>query len=318
MPNRESFLDLDNKYRFVQFQLWRNCPLTCDFCYNKGIKNTNKIWSLNEIIKKLNDPIISKFNHIGLIGGEIFGKELSDTHVKELFYKLIDIINDKIKSKSVDQVYITTALLYKDTSSLEEFIQYLISSQVVDKYLLCTSYDTIYRFKNENSVELWERNMWMIRDKYPELRVHTEAIITQDLIEKVLNNEFSVSDFQRKYNTKLNFIEVQCNSNCRTKEEFDKELPRFMPKRKDFLKFMHKISKDPAVNMKEFLNEALHSDLLYMEVHGYLYEFLGRRRFPTMMDAYYRRLGRNFFHVGYIDSDVRIEDDVKVFKELNL
>ena len=55
-----------------------------------------------------------------------------------------------------------------------------------------------------------------------------------------------------------------------------------------------------------------------MEVHGYLYEFLGRRRFPTMMDAYYRRLGRNFFHVGYIDSDVRIEDDVKVFKELNL
>lgn len=318
MPNRESFLDLDNKYRFVQFQLWRNCPLTCDFCYNKGIKSTNKIWSLNEIIKKFNDPIISKFNHIGLIGGEIFGKELSDTHVKELFYKLIDIINDKIKSKSVDQVYITTALLYKDTSSLEEFIQYLISSQVVDKYLLCTSYDTIYRFKNENSVELWERNMWMIRDKYPELRVHTEAIITQDLIEKVLNNEFSVSDFQRKYNTKLNFIEVQCNSNCRTKEEFDKELPRFMPKRKDFLKFMHKISKDPAVNMKEFLNEALHSDLLYMEVHGYLYEFLGRRRFPTMMDAYYRQLGRNFFHVGYIDSDVRIEDDVKVFKELNL
>ena len=307
-------LDLKSNSRFVQFQLWRNCNCNCDFCYNKGMKDTDQVWSLKAIIDKIQQPIVSKFNEIGLIGGEIFGMYLEDEQVDKLFYQLIDIIIKRIKTSTVNKVYITSALLYKDTSTLYKFLNYIKDSQVIDKFLLCTSYDTKYRFKNENSVRLWETNVEKIHKDFPEVNIHTETILTNDFIKKVLDDQFNIKQFETKYKTKLNFIEPQCNSNVDTKEQFNEQLPDFLPERKLFIKFLHKIWKENQTSITEFLNEQLHSDLLYLECNGYLYEFMGRRRFPTLMDSYYRTIGRKFYHLGYCDSDILIEQDVEAFK----
>lgn len=316
MTTEISRLSLGCPNRFVQFQLWRNCNVNCDFCYNKGLGNTDKLWAVKAVYEKMLEPVMTRFNEYGLIGGEIFGKELNDPEVRVGFYKIINLIIERIKLNIIDKVYITTSLIYKDRQSLVEFCEYLKYHDVESKFLICTSYDTIYRFKNENSEKLWSDNMDFLRKNYPKLPVHVESILTQDFIEKVLLNQFDIKAFEARYKTKLNFIEPQCNSNCLTKEEFDKQLPRFLPKRNDFLKFLAKCTKDKSIDIFEFLNEALHSDLLYMECNGYLYEFLGRRRFPTMMDAYYRKLGRNFYHLGYVDSDIKVEDDVKAYRDL--
>ena len=315
--SKEDSLDLRSKCRFVQFQLWRDCNCNCDFCYNKGLKDTNKVWSLNAIINKIKtDSIINKFNEIGFIGGETFGKQLDDPEVKNLFYVLMQLVVDRVNVGQIKKIYITTSLLYKNTDNLVEFIEFIKNKNILDKVLICTSYDTIYRFKNENSEELWRKNMSFLHNKYSDLAIHTETILTQDFIEKVLSGEFNILKFQKELKTKLNFIEPQCNSNCDTKEQFNRELPRFLPNRKDFIKFIRKVYSEGAINIDEFLNESLHSDLLYLECDGYLYEFLGRRRFPTLMDVYYRKIGRNFYHLGYADSDIKMEDDVQSFKEL--
>lgn len=315
--SKEQSLDLRSDCRFVQFQLWRDCSCNCDFCYNKGLKDTDKVWSLNAIINKIKtDSIIDHFNEIGFIGGETFGKQLDDPEVKRLFYVLMQLVIDRVNNGQIKKIYMTTSLMYKNTDSLIEFLEFIKRNHALDKLLICTSYDTIYRFKNENSEQLWKNNIMMLHQKYPELAIHTETILTQDFIEKVLNDQFDIIKFQQQYQTKLNFIEPQCNSNCSTKQQFNEQLPRFLPKRKDFIKFIKKVYSNGSLNVDEFLNESLHSDLLYLEHEGYLYEFLGRRRFPTLMDVYYRKIGRNFYHLGYADSDIKMEDDVKSFKEL--
>lgn len=313
--NDLSDLDLKSNSRFVQFQLWRNCNCNCDFCYNKGLKDGDQLAVLPAIYEKMQDPLIDHFNEIGLIGGELLGKQLDNDQARVWFYKILELIVHKIKNGKCNKVYITSALLFKDKQNLIDFLFYIKENGVIDRFLLCTSYDTIYRFKNEHSEQLWVDNMNWLHDFWPELKTHTETILTNDFISKVLDNEFNIKEFEQRYHTKQNFIIPQCNSNVETKELFIKQLPNFLPERAKFIKFMHKIWAENQTAMHEFLNEQLHSDLLYLECGGYLYEFWGRRRFPTLMDSYYRKLGRSFYHLGYADSPVKMEDDVRIFKD---
>lgn len=313
--NDLSDLDLKSNSRFVQFQLWRNCNCNCDFCYNKGLKDGDQLAVLPAIYEKMQDPLIDHFNEIGLIGGELLGKQLDNDQARTWFYKILDLIVHKIKNGKCNKVYITSALLFKDRQNLIDFLFYIKNNGVIDRFLLCTSYDTIYRFKNEHSEQLWISNMDWIHDFWPELKTHTETILTNDFICRVLINQFNIREFENRFNTKQNFIIPQCNSNVETKELFIKQLPNFLPERAKFIKFMHKIWAENQTSMHEFLNEQLHSDLLYLECNGYLYEFWGRRRFPTLMDSYYRKLGRSFYHLGYADSAVKMEDDVRIFKD---
>lgn len=306
-------LDLRSNCRFVQFQLWRDCPNNCDFCYNKSLINPDKLKILPQIIDKLQDPLMDKFNEFGLIGGELFGHELDDPEVKRLFYQITDNIVARIERGQVNKLYVTSALLFKDLSNLWEFIEYLDQRRCLKHLLLCTSYDTLYRFKNERSEQLWSDNMMSLIAGG--VNVHTETILTNHFIKQVLANKFSIKDFEQQFG-KLNFIQPQCNTNCATKAEFVQQLPDFLPERLLFLKFLHKVHAEQLINLDEFLNENLHSDLLYLEHNGYLYEFMGRRRWPSLMDAYYRDIGRNFYHLGYADSDIKMESDVQAFKEM--
>lgn len=306
-------LDLRSNCRFVQFQLWRDCPNNCDFCYNKHLSNPDKLKILPQIIDKLQDPLMDKFNEFGLIGGELFGHELDDPEVKRLFYEIVDNIIDRIKNKQVNKLYITSALLFRNTDNLYEFIEHLEQNKCLKYLLLCTSYDTLYRFKNEQARQLWINNMLNLIANG--INVHTETILTNHFIKQVLTNRFDIKEFEQSFG-KLNFIQPQCNSNCETKAEFIQQLPDFLPERSLFLKFLHKVHAEQLINLDEFLNENLHSDLLYLEHHGYLYEFMGRRRWPSLMDAYYRDIGRNFYHLGYADSDIKMESDVQAFKEM--
>lgn len=309
-------LDLMNKYRFIQFQLWRDCSCGCDFCYNQGLGNSNKSWSLNFIINKIkNDPIVNEFNEIGFIGGETFGKELSDD-IKPLFYDLMHLVISKVHSGQFNKVYVTTALMFKDLSGIVEFIELFRKEQILDKLLICTSYDTKYRFKNANSEKLWKTNVKYLHELFPNLHIHTQTILTGNFINKVLNGEFDILEFQKEFNTVIDFIEPSCNSTDSI-EEFNKKLPEFFPKRTDFIKFLHYISDNNLTDMKKFLNPELHSDLLYVEYDGKPYEFFGRRKnTDELLTKYCNKLGRKIIFSRYFDSEKRLEDDVRAFKDL--
>lgn len=312
-----SKLDLFNKYRFVQFQLWRDCTCNCDFCYNKGLGNSDKIKSLNFIYNKITtDPLINKFNEIGFIGGETFGKQLDNPQVKKLFYKVMNIVVDKLKSGQFNKLYITTSLIYKNTDSLIEFIEFIKSHNLTNKLLICTSYDTIYRFKNKISEDLWKSNVNFLHLKYPELLIHTQIILTNDFITKVIEGKFNILEFQEKYKTVIDYIEPSCNSKCKTVAEFNSELPNFFPTRSNFLKFLKFTTSNNLIDLNRFLNPNLRSDLLYVEYDNKPYEFWGRRKnTDELLKAYCNKMGRTIVYSSYADSAVRLEDDVKAFKD---
>ena len=105
MNINENDLDLTSNNRFVQFQLWRDCDIGCEFCHNKGVVNCNsKIDNIRITIDLIkNNPTVQKYNEIGLIGGELFGKQLKDPKVKKEFLKLIKLI---VSIDSFEKVYI--------------------------------------------------------------------------------------------------------------------------------------------------------------------------------------------------------------------
>ena len=160
---------------------------------------------MNFIVNKLLEEETNKYDRIGLIAGEIFNNELKTKEEKDLFYKLIDILIDKIHSKKVLQVLITTSMIYKNLDNFLEFCKYLNDNNVLDKFLICTSYDIIGRF-TDNTKEIWNNNMKQIQLLYPNIKLHVEMILTQAFIESVLNNSFDIKAFNINYNCTTDYI----------------------------------------------------------------------------------------------------------------
>lgn len=314
----KNLLDLKSDHRFVQFQLWRDCDCGCDFCYNKGLGNSDKVKSLNFIIDKIkNDPIVSLYNEVGFIGGETFGKELSED-IKPLFFTLMKLVIEKLKSNQFKKVYLTTALLFKDLSGLFQTIDLFKENNLIDKILICTSYDTKYRFKNENSKKLWENNMYRLHEAYPQLLIHTQTILTGNFINQVLSGNFNIVEFENKYQTSLDFIEPSCNTKDENIDDFNKKMPEFFPKRKDFIKFLHYIVENNQTDINRLLNPDLHSDLLFVEFDDQPYEIVGRRKNgDNTLVKYCEKLGRKIMFSRYFDVDKRLDQDVIMFRELN-
>ena len=311
----ESDLDLSNSRRFVQFQLWRDCDIGCEFCHNRGIGNKNsKIDNIDFVIDLINNnPTIKKFNEIGIIGGELFGKQLNDSKTKSHFIKLIKTI----VNSHFEKVYIGTALLYKDLSSLLETLEIFNNANKIDNVLICTSYDTIYRFKNVNSERLWDTNMRALRYLYPTLKLHVETILTEDFCQRVINDSFNIREFEKEYDCRIDFIEPTINLPNITIDEFNNRLPSFLPKRKTFLTFMRKCKETISdFDWDGFLNPNLHSDLYFVEFNGKPFVFDGRRKKGDLLSEEFNvLLNRSFHYSRYSDVDKKLVDDALIFKE---
>ena len=148
-----------NKNRFLQYEMWKDCHLGCKFCCNKGQKDLDKVESLKFILEKMNDPEVNDYNEIGFIGGEFFDREIADEKVKELFYKVFDRCAELVHQGIMTKVYFTTALIYDMDKLLIPFLNHLREIGILDKCLLCTSYDIMYRFHTEERENLWKNNM---------------------------------------------------------------------------------------------------------------------------------------------------------------
>lgn len=304
--------------KFIQFQLWRQCSSNCDFCYLKGIKDTsNKLDAIEQTIQFIQALDFSEYSEIGITGGELFDLKISHQYYQQLL-QLFDVLARLLQDKKIKKVYITASLLYKDLSLLIDCLDTFKHYHVSNKVLLCTSYDTKYRFKNEASERLWKQNMLELYRVYPEVLLHTEIICSQDFIIKVLNNEFSVKDLEKSYHTKVNYIKPQCNTQASSIEEFDKQLPEFVLHRADFLKFLKKCKAENLLEFNELFNYSLHSDTYVYFTHDNKMKVMKDRQshFVEGCLAISKSVGRDLSVLEYIDSDASIDDDVNFFKEL--
>lgn len=299
------------KENFIQFELWKDCKNGCPFCQNRGLGDVDKLQSLQFIKSKLNSSELDDYKDVGFIGGEFFDGQLDDIDVKLLFYECVDIIADKILKGALQKFYVTATLTNICMNDIIEFIEHIKEKNIIENVLLCTSYDTKYRF-NKKTEKIWHNTMQYLQDRYPELNKHIEIIVTEDFAKKMINDEIDLVEISKKYNAYIDFIEPHSGFYFKDKYEFDKHVPDFMLKRKTFLTFLNYMYQKFPNDINTMFNKNLKSNDFYIHYKdGKLIKFENRR---THKD---RTCGVDIDHIpswGYIDSDIDIVDDVEEFK----
>lgn len=248
---------------FLQYELWKDCNNHCAFCYNRQLKDVDKRYSLNCV---LNDLKERSYDEIGFIGGEFFDGQLNDPTIKKLFYQLFDLC------KGANKIYLASSLIYRDKKDLYEFLNYAKEKGFLNKLLLCTSYDTKYRFKNKKDESFWKNSMLWLHGVFPELRVHTEIILSNDFMKKVLSGDFIPRVFEKTYFTKIDYTEANYGYGI----VYSNDLPDFLPDKSTCVAFLNKILEEKLVNIDDFLNDNLVANTLLFTYNGKFIELNNR------------------------------------------
>lgn len=296
------------KHTFLQFELWKDCNNKCAFCFNDNSRTSAEFKEnrIDLVMKELANPEYNTIEKIGFIGGEFFDGQLETQSLRDKFTRLVNIplTNQKIK-----QVLITTSLLLKNNKDLIYFLNNINNKQ---KLLLCTSWDTKYRFKTPEALHTWENNVEYIHKHYPQVKIHVEIIPTQWHIESVLSDKFNILDFEKKYDVTVDYTDLNSGFNYADKYAFQKAVPGFFPKRDDFLKFLQKVYTEKQATTFKFLNFAAMSTLLWMTVDKKYTLFNGLRG-PIdgiTINTEYGLPPMQEKTSDYIDSHVRMRKDV--------
>ncbi len=291
----------------VQYTPWIDCNVGCKFCTNRNQPDVDKFTNLSYIYSLVNSETdLDQHDGIGLIGGDFFQHQLDDINVKKLWYKLTNKLVELLQQDKIKILWIATSLIYKP-NKLYNWLDYLKQYNVLDRVLLCTSYDVVYRF-NDTSLKLWTTNMKQVQLKYPQLKIHTEMILTQELMSRCINNKFDILEFEKQYNTIVDFIEP--HTGFSPVEYYKNELPLFLPKRSTTLQFLNTIVKNWDSNrVWKFLNPRIRSATIYHIQNGQMVKICDR--YNTRMED--QAVGIKPV-VGYCDSSRSIIDDVEMWK----
>lgn len=294
--------------KFLQFELWKDCNNKCAFCFNNNSATSvqRKIDRIKFVLNELKNKKYEDIERIGFIGGEFFDGQLATEELQNLF---IELLNTALDRANVKQVLITTSFLFTDFTSLETTLRGLHDTS---KLMICTSWDTKYRFKQEWSELLWEKNLTWVQKHFRDIKIHVEVLPTQFHIESVLAGKFNILDFENKYNVRVDYTDLNSGFNCKDKYEFQEKVPGFFPKRSDFLKFLVKVYTEGQATPDKFLNFANMSTLLWMECDGEYHLFIGYRG-PVDGVTVNRAYPLPPMHENtsdYIDSHVRMRKDV--------
>lgn len=299
---------------FIQFELWKDCSNGCKFCFNRGQKDVNKIESLKFVLEKMDSPEMDKYNEIGFIGGEFFDTQLDDNNVKQLFYKLFDKCIDKINNGKLNTIYIATALLFNMEKHLFPLLNYLNQHKVLDKVLLCTSYDLKYRFYTLQRKCIWENNMKLLHKHYPILKLHTETIVSGFFINAILNGEFNITNFCQDFHTNIDFIEPSSGFYYKNKKECMEDIDDFYPTKEQFMKFVQKtIILDKEIDINTFLSPYIRSDKVYYNYNGQRKVIENRRENNMVINSNELNVE---YEYGFLDSNEKMIDIVNELRQM--
>ena len=277
--------------KFIQYQLWQDCRNGCKFCSERNQISVDKEWALKFILDKLNDPEVFDYEEAGIIGGEIFDNQLENEEVRKLFYE----VNDKICSMHFKKIYVATSLVYDMKPYLIPYLIHLRELGVMDRILLCTSYDLKYRFNVPGKKELWESNMLQLRKDFPELKTHVETILTQFFIDAVLNKTFSID-----------YIEPSSGMYYNTKKDCEKACPGFFPKKKSFIDFIKLTAlKNKEVDLSCLISYQIRASRIYHLDCGDFVCYKDRRAPGFRVKCADKN---KKYELGFIDSDDSMED----------
>lgn len=291
--------------RFIQFELWKDCSQGCPFCCNRGQVPINKNQSCQYVLDILDSLEPNVYDYIGLIGGEFFNGEMR-FNMHSFF-----LIMRRIKELNPKKIFITTNLIYDMRDYLVPVLKAIGAVLGIrDKIVICTSWDYKYRFHTPEQQQLWFKNMLYLKDHFPEVELHVEMIMTQHLIDAVLNDTLDLNLFKQVLRCSLDFIEPSSGLYFHDKYECQKSVPGFFPTKSSFIKFLMKERNN--IDLDKLFSMELRSEELYFIENG-------ERRI-----AKNRRLGdgrcelkdkSKKYDIGFIDSDQSMRDVVNMFRE---
>ena len=296
---------------FIQYELWKDCKNGCKFCFNKGQPDLDKLQSLNFVINKIQEPEVDNYNEIGFIGGEFFDDQLNNEEVWSKFIEIFSICKQKVDSGKIKKIYLTTSLLYKVNNLLLPFLNLMRTFGISDKILICTSYESKYRFHTKELLKLWQDNMLWLHEKFPEVKLHTEMIVTQFFIDEVLNDTFSITKFKETYHTEVDYIEPASGFYYIDKQDMYKDIKDFFPTKSSFIKFLIKTAvKSKEISLFKFLSMNIRSDKVYCYLDGKLLCLDSRRKTNKgFIDA--KKDAKIKYEMGFIDSNDKMIDVVR-------
>lgn len=131
------------------------CNLDCSHCFTSGSKGAKTVWNIPaaaQWITDLSDNYPDDLIHIELHGGEPFLRPIEEhwTFVE----KLKSLMGDRYDHISIGA---TTNLVYRLTSKHLDFFKTEMGGRVG------TSWDPVYRFKNDRMYDLWQDNLKTVK-----------------------------------------------------------------------------------------------------------------------------------------------------------
>ena len=295
----------------IQFELWKNCTNGCDFCFNKGLpcsSKEDKIRILKEVRYRLVRLNFDYYDKIGFIGGELFGNQIEDEEVFKEFYKLFQLCIYLLQDKKINQINFTSNLLTEDNSRMYQILDLIKLSGLLNRFELCTSYDSKYRFKTINQERIWHYNMLYIKQNYSELQTHIEILPTQDFCEKCLSGEFNYEWFKETYDSAIDYSDLNSGFYYDDKFEMQKSVSGFFPKRKTFLQWVKM-----GLNLGWFrIQDVCNYDIFFNELYmlDNTNHFIQYIRHGHDKQLPYGRINQS----DYIDSDILMYDDLQRMK----
>lgn len=295
----------------IQFELWKNCTNGCDFCFNKGLPcstKEDKIRILKEVYYRLERLNYDYYDKIGFIGGELFGNQLEDESVFREFFKLFELCIHLLQNQKINQINFTSNLLAKDNSKMYQILNMVKSANLLNKFELCTSWDSKYRFKLGN-LSIWHKNMSYIKENYSELQTHIEILPTQDFCEKCISGEFDYNKFKKQYKSAIDYSDLNSGFYYKDKFEMEKEVPNFFPKRTTFLQWVRMGLEKNWFKVEDICNYDIFFNELYMlDKTNHFIQYIRHGHDEQLP---YGKINQS----DYIDSDILMYKDLQKIKE---
>ena len=292
--------------KFIQFELWKDCSQGCKFCFNKGQVPVNKTESCKYVLENLKMLKEGQYDYIGIIGGEFFNGE-TIYHVQPFLKILRQAYLLKPK-----KIFLTTSLIYDIGEYLIPALKALKNGpRITDKLVICTSWDAKYRFHTPEQQALWTKNMLWIYNHFPEVELHVEMILTQHLIDMVLNKELNFALFKQVFNCSLDFIEPSSGLYYTDKHACQKDIPGFFPTKASFIKFLMAIR--DQIDLNTFLSMDVRSNELHFYEDGCITVAKDRRNNAGVCKL---KDKTRKYDIGFIDSKDKMREVVVAFNEL--
>lgn len=191
-----------------EFIVWENCNNHCQFCFQReNPKIFNQLGRANALESVLNFVNSDKFifgSHLLIVGGEIFHltHHIDQSCIKAFYHLIIE----HMKSGRVDLLYFNTNLIYTYTGLLDEVLQEIKENNLLNRVRFTTSYDLVGRFATEKSRNDFLFNLHYFRNKYPDLHMVVNTILTKSVCQKIINKEISIKELIEDFGCWINLI----------------------------------------------------------------------------------------------------------------